>query len=106
MSVLSYLITLLCSGHLRLIMGSTSAFPTIKEVRTFLIDGVGSGGDYHNVSCAIDQSIGAIAKRLASPGERRPLVNRQRHFHPYGPMGSISRLEDFLGNQCLGLILR
>lgn len=32
------------------IMGSTSGFPTIKEVRTFLIDGVGSGGDYHNVS--------------------------------------------------------
>lgn len=31
-------------------MGSTSGFPTIKEVRTFLIDGVGSGGDYHNVS--------------------------------------------------------
>lgn len=27
-----------------------SAFPRIKEVRTFIIDGVGSGGDYHNVS--------------------------------------------------------
>ena len=24
-------------------------FPKIKEVRTFLIEGVGSGGDYHNV---------------------------------------------------------
>jgi L-rhamnonate dehydratase len=31
-------------------MGSTSAFPRIKEIRTFVIDGVGSGGDYHNVS--------------------------------------------------------
>jgi L-rhamnonate dehydratase len=33
-------------------MGSTTAtteFPRIKEVRTFIIDGVGSGGDYHNV---------------------------------------------------------
>ncbi|KAI9042274.1 L-rhamnonate dehydratase [Aspergillus affinis] len=30
-------------------MGSTATFPRIKEVRTFLIDGVGSGGDYHNV---------------------------------------------------------
>jgi hypothetical protein len=25
-------------------------FPVIKEVGTFLVEGVGSGGDYHNVS--------------------------------------------------------
>lgn len=24
-------------------------FPTIKAIRTYVIDGVGSGGDYHNV---------------------------------------------------------
>ncbi len=24
-------------------------FPTIKEVRSYVIGGVGSGGDYHNV---------------------------------------------------------
>jgi len=30
-------------------MGSASHFPRIKEIRTFIIDGVGSGGDYHNV---------------------------------------------------------
>ncbi|KAJ5327753.1 Mandelate racemase/muconate lactonizing enzyme [Penicillium brevicompactum] len=30
-------------------MSSTTEFPRIKEVRTFIIDGVGSGGDYHNV---------------------------------------------------------
>jgi L-rhamnonate dehydratase len=30
-------------------MGSLSQFPRIKEIRTFVIDGVGSGGDYHNV---------------------------------------------------------
>ena len=24
-------------------------FPKIKAVRTYVIDGVGSGGDYHNV---------------------------------------------------------
>ena len=30
-------------------MASASTFPRIKEVRTFIIDGVGSGGDYHNV---------------------------------------------------------
>lgn len=56
-------------------MGSTSVFPTIKEVRTFLIDGVGSGGDYHNVSRAIDKNIGAITKGLTSAGQRRPLAN-------------------------------
>ncbi|KAJ5872544.1 Mandelate racemase/muconate lactonizing enzyme C-terminal [Penicillium soppii] len=30
-------------------MGSTKEFPRIKTVSTFIIDGVGSGGDYHNV---------------------------------------------------------
>lgn len=30
-------------------MGSTSDFPRVKEIRTFVIDDVGSGGDYHNV---------------------------------------------------------
>ncbi|KAH0551155.1 hypothetical protein GP486_007509 [Trichoglossum hirsutum] len=28
---------------------SPRKFPAIAEVRTYLIDGVGSGGDYHNV---------------------------------------------------------
>lgn len=32
---------------------SVRSFPTIKEVRTFLIEGVGSGGDYHNVSITL-----------------------------------------------------
>lgn len=31
-------------------MASVKQFPTIKEVRTFVIGGVGSGGDYHNVA--------------------------------------------------------
>ena len=32
-------------------MASSAArsFPTIKAVRSYVIDGVGSGGDYHNV---------------------------------------------------------
>ncbi|KAJ5646264.1 L-rhamnonate dehydratase [Penicillium lividum] len=30
-------------------MGSVTEFPRIKEIRTFVIDGVGAGGDYHNV---------------------------------------------------------
>lgn len=30
-------------------MATVKTFPTIKAVRTFVIEGVGSGGDYHNV---------------------------------------------------------
>lgn len=29
--------------------GSVKSFPKIKEIKTFIIQGVGSGGDYHNV---------------------------------------------------------
>jgi hypothetical protein len=28
---------------------SARSFPSIKAIRTFVVDGVGSGGDYHNV---------------------------------------------------------
>ena len=28
---------------------SARAFPSIKAIRTYVVDGVGSGGDYHNV---------------------------------------------------------
>ncbi|KAG7451377.1 enolase C-terminal domain-like protein [Guyanagaster necrorhizus] len=31
-------------------MSSVKTFPTIKAVRTFVVGGVGSGGDYHNVA--------------------------------------------------------
>ncbi len=31
-------------------MTSVKTFPTIKAVRTFVVGGVGSGGDYHNVA--------------------------------------------------------
>jgi L-rhamnonate dehydratase len=30
-------------------MASVKSFPTIKAIKTFVIEGVGSGGDYHNV---------------------------------------------------------
>lgn len=44
-------------------MASNPAFPTIKHVRTFLIDGVGSGGDYHNVrKMGFSMRHGAIAE--------------------------------------------
>ncbi|KAF3391930.1 L-rhamnonate dehydratase [Talaromyces pinophilus] len=41
-------------------MASVSSFPTIKHVRSFIIQGVGSGGDYHNVKGGhwlVDSSI-------------------------------------------------
>ena len=37
-------------------MGLTE-FPRIKEIRTFIIDGVGSGGDYHNVSITVRRKM-------------------------------------------------
>lgn len=30
-------------------MSAVREFPTIKAIRSFVIGGVGSGGDYHNV---------------------------------------------------------
>ncbi|KAL3445691.1 enolase C-terminal domain-like protein [Aspergillus insuetus] len=52
-------------------MGSTTTtatFPRIKAIRTFLIDGVGSGGDYHNVKGGhwlIDSDISTPMTRWA-----------------------------------------
>jgi hypothetical protein len=37
-----------------------STFPRIKEVRTFIIDGVGAGGDYHNVSSSSRSAVFAL----------------------------------------------
>ncbi|CRK48124.1 hypothetical protein BN1723_001381 [Verticillium longisporum] len=41
-------------------------FPTIKAVRSYVIDGVGAGGDYHNVKCGhwlIDSPISTPSSR-------------------------------------------
>ncbi|PYH93475.1 mandelate racemase/muconate lactonizing enzyme family protein [Aspergillus ellipticus CBS 707.79] len=49
-------------------MSSTSTFPRIKEIRTFVIDGVGSGGDYHNVKGGhwlVDSNISTPMTRWA-----------------------------------------
>ena len=37
-----------CFVHTTITSG-VKAFPKIKEIRSFIIQGVGSGGDYHNV---------------------------------------------------------
>jgi len=47
-------------------MASVRQFPTIKSVRSFVIGGVGSGGDYHNVKGGhwlIDSSISTPCSR-------------------------------------------
>lgn len=41
-------------------MGSVKEFPRIKEIRTFIIDGVGSGGDYHNVGVCVGNEISTM----------------------------------------------
>ncbi|PWY69539.1 enolase C-terminal domain-like protein [Aspergillus heteromorphus CBS 117.55] len=49
-------------------MSSATAFPRIKEIRTFVIDGVGSGGDYHNVKGGhwlVDSNISTPMTRWA-----------------------------------------
>ncbi|OJJ42939.1 hypothetical protein ASPZODRAFT_136800 [Penicilliopsis zonata CBS 506.65] len=49
-------------------MGSATTFPTIKAIRTFVIDGVGAGGDYHNVKGGhwlIDSDISTPMARWA-----------------------------------------
>ncbi|KAL3438571.1 enolase C-terminal domain-like protein [Aspergillus tetrazonus] len=47
---------------------ATATFPRIKTIRTFVIDGVGSGGDYHNVKGGhwlIDSDISTPMTRWA-----------------------------------------
>jgi L-rhamnonate dehydratase len=46
-------------------------FPTIKAVRTYITQGVGSGGDYHNVlrgHWLIDNPIRCVLPLLFSSG--------------------------------------
>lgn len=89
-------------------MGSSSTattFPRIKEVRTFIIDGVGSGGDYHNVRDLRTSPVG-IDNIDGCSGQGRPLAGGQRYLDPDDPVGTISRLPYFVGYQRSGVILR
>lgn len=40
------------------------SFPSIRAIRTFVVDGVGSGGDYHNVKGGHWYVLTRIASRL------------------------------------------
>ena len=35
----------------------------IREVKTFLIEGVGTGGDYHNVGCSVTSTESILAEQ-------------------------------------------
>ncbi|KZF24290.1 mandelate racemase/muconate lactonizing enzyme family protein [Xylona heveae TC161] len=64
---------------------SVKTFPTIKEVRTFIIEGVGSGGDYHNVRGGhwlVDTSI-------ATPMSRWEKYRAQRTSWGINVLGSF-----------------
>lgn len=81
-------------------MGLTE-FPRIKEIRTFIIDGVGSGGDYHNVS-NISFEYGHILEPeklilMLFSGQGWPLADRQQHLYSHDQVGAVPWLAYFLG---------
>ncbi|KAG5996618.1 hypothetical protein E4U52_006233 [Claviceps spartinae] len=63
-------------------------FPTIKAVRSFVVGGVGSGGDYHNVQGGHWSLV---------------QVDRQRHINAVLKMGAVSHIPNELGHQRTGL---
>jgi hypothetical protein len=89
-------------------MASVSSFPTIKHVRSFIIQGVGSGGDYHNVQfiCLSIAMVMRYAKQIRILGERRSLARGQLDIDSNGSMGTVPCIENQLGYQCFGFVLR
>jgi len=59
-------------------MASSQArrFPTIKKIRTFVIEGVGSGGDYHNVPTPLHLDCSSVD--TGSPADQHNGVSRSR----------------------------
>ncbi|OQO11864.1 hypothetical protein B0A48_03591 [Cryoendolithus antarcticus] len=70
-------------------MSSTTSkvksFPKIKEVRTFLIHGVGSGGDYHNVN----SGHWLIDSKIATPMSHYPKYQKSRTDFGINVLGSF-----------------
>lgn len=87
-------------------MASTATFPVIKHVRTFVVQGVGSGGDYHNVSPAHWPGIvSSLVSAEILAGQRRALAGGQSHLDSDGPVGAVPQVENELGYQRLGFVL-
>jgi hypothetical protein len=72
-------------------MAAEKPFPAIKHVRTFIIQGVGSGGDYHNVSMHLCRWLCLDAKVHGNSGERRTLASGQLYIDSNGAVGGIPR---------------
>lgn len=61
------------------------AFPRIKEIKTFLIQGVGSGGDYHNVK----GGHWLIDSKIATPMSHYPQYQKSRTDFGINVLGSF-----------------
>jgi L-rhamnonate dehydratase len=62
-----------------------NAFPRIKEIKTFLIHGVGSGGDYHNV----EGGHWLIDSKIATPMSHYPQYQKSRTSFGINVLGSF-----------------
>lgn len=70
-------------------MPSTSSnvvsFPRIKEIKTFLVQGVGAGGDYHNVK----GGHWLIDSKIATPMSHYPKYRKSRTDFGINVLGSF-----------------
>ncbi|KAG6316976.1 hypothetical protein E4U22_006644, partial [Claviceps purpurea] len=78
---------------------SVRDFPTIKAVRSFVVGGVGSGGDYHNVQGGhwyvqglTHTLLPCAGSGLQSPGATGELKSESSLVHGMANAGSSSRL--------------
>lgn len=62
-----------------------ASFPRIKEIRTFLVQGVGSGGDYHNVK----GGHWLIDSKIATPMSHYPQYRNSRTDFGINVLGSF-----------------
>jgi len=61
------------------------SFPRIKEIKTFLVQGVGAGGDYHNVK----GGHWLIDSKIATPMSHYPQYRKSRTDFGINVLGSF-----------------
>lgn len=66
-------------------MSTVKQFPTIKKLKTFLIEGVGSGGDYHNV----EGSHWLVSSKIATPMSQYEQYRKTRTSWGINVLGSF-----------------
>lgn len=64
---------------------NVASFPKIKEIRTFLVQGVGAGGDYHNVK----GGHWLIDSKIATPMSHYPQYRNSRTDFGINVLGSF-----------------